>query len=238
MSETQKTLDRSRALKQKIRENLNNIRKSKEEHNLRVKQTKQSVSQSIIPQTIDYKPNINLDNLASQDETSQNINKMDVMTEIRQNLDDLKNQQISRESLKQNDNSFNIDGDSTQKNPFSNDDIIDSKPSSQNPINTDSEDFTSQNNINDDDTLVDKVASSTGKDAGEAAGDAAGDLLEDTASAVAGAGGEADPIQDIIAGGIAIGGAIFSGLDIDKDKVDKPAVPFIEPQQGLQSAEV
>ena len=56
-------------------------------------------------------------------------------------------------------------------------------------------------------------------------------------SVIAG-GGEIDPIQDIIGGLIAVGGAISSAVSVEEKKARPQAMPIIQQQQTLQGTQI
>ena len=61
---------------------------------------------------------------------------------------------------------------------------------------------------------------------------------EEVGGEIVGGGGEIDPIQDIIGGLIAVGGAIGSAVSVEEKKARPTAMPVIQQQQTLAGTQV
>ena len=65
-----------------------------------------------------------------------------------------------------------------------------------------------------------------------------GKVGEELGGEIVGSGGEIDPIQDIIGGLIAVGGAIGSAVSVEEKKARPQAMPIIQQQQTLEGTQV
>jgi hypothetical protein len=208
-------------LKNKVKSSIIKRKQTKLSKYKEIRENKSKLSNDITPKTEDLQP---------QQEIDTRLERSDLMDEIRQNIQDVKNQ-YNRVNLKQNDDSFNLDGDNDKnKSPFENDEEINTQNTTETTPDTQ---INTSNNELDDDDVASKIVSGVSK------AEDIGEGLETGAEAVEVAGGgPEDPISDVLAGIMAVGGAIATGLDIDTDKTSPPQVPTIQVNQGLESANV
>ena len=160
----------------------------------------------------------------------------DDMDEMRNNLNEMRDSinqsRQNRIDLRQTDDDTMTD-DPTPKR-------TQPEPQDEDPI----EDSNAGNDISkiDDDDMLESTANklSEGAKVGEDVEDI-GKVAKDVSavgdSVVAG-GGELDPIQDIIGGLIAVGGAIGSAVSVEEKKARPTAMPVIQQQISLEGTQV
>ena len=150
------------------------------------------------------------------------------MDEMRNNLQEMTNQvKQNRIDLRQNDEDINDDPKPQRTQPQeSNDGIEDANEG--NPVDK----------VSDDDILESTANKlSEGEKIGEDV-EKVGKVGEELGGEIVGGGGEIDPIQDIIGGLIAVGGAIGSAVSVEKEKERPTAMPVIQQQQTLEGTQV
>ena len=170
--------------------------------------------------------------LETQPDIDSNMESNELMENIRNSIQELKQQKLDRMNLKGNDESFDnsLNDNSDDVSPLtreSEQSLETNEPEDKN-ISDSLEDATKDSsNVVKDADIVENVANT--------ASDVA-DTLEGAAGTITAAGGEFDPIQDIIGAVLAIGGAVTSGVSIN---AKKPVVaqPIIEQQEGMAATE-
>ena len=158
----------------------------------------------------------------------KNSNDFEDMDEMRNNLQEMTNQvKQNRINLRQNDEDINDDPKPQRTEPEeSNDGIEDANEG--NPVDK----------VSDDDILESTANKlSEGEKIGEDV-EKVGKVGEELGGEIVGGGGEIDPIQDIIGGLIAVGGAIGSAVSVEKEKERPTAMPVIQQQQTLEGTQV
>ena len=161
----------------------------------------------------------------------------DDMDQMRNNLNEMRD---SIEAGRQNRIDLRQTDDDTMSNDTPTPKRTQPEPDDSDPI----EDTSSGNptdKISDDDLLestANKLSegSKVGEDV-EDIGKVAKDVSAVGDSVVAG-GGEIDPIQDIIGGLIAVGGAIGSAVSVEEKKARPTAMPVIQQQISLEGTQV
>ena len=162
----------------------------------------------------------------------------DEMDEMRNNLeemrDNLNQARQDRINLKQNDE----DSINTNDDP---------KPQRTTPEETEGNPVEDLNELDpvdkvSDDDILESTANklSEGSKIGEDIEDVAkvGKDVSAVGDSVVAGGGEIDPIQDIIGGLIAVGGAISSAVSVEEKKARPQAMPIIQQQQTLQGTQI
>ena len=161
------------------------------------------------------------------DEMRENLNEMrDSINQSRQNRIDLR--QTDEDTMDQSTD------DPTPKR-------TQPEPQDEDPI----EDSNAGNDLSkiDDDDMLESTAnklsegSKVGEDVGKI-GEDVGKVGEELGGEVVAGGGEIDPIQDIIGGLIAVGGAIGSAVSVEEKKARPTAMPVIQQQQTLEGTQV
>jgi len=161
------------------------------------------------------------------DEMRENLNEMrDSINQSRQNRIDLR--QTDEDTMDQSTD------DPTPKR-------TQPEPQNEDPI----EDSNAGNDLSkiDDDDMLESTAnklsegSKVGEDVGKI-GEDVGKVGEELGGEVVAGGGEIDPIQDIIGGLIAVGGAIGSAVSVEETKARPTAMPVIQQQQSLEGTQV
>lgn len=210
-----------------------------------LKSAKKNFIENNVPKEKPINNPLNLENIANQEETDRLLQRNEIIDNIRSNMEELKKQKFDRINLKSDDESFNnsLNDNSDKVSPMeeeSEKSLTVNEPEEKD-INEGLEDAgKASKGIEDGDNIAEsigKAAGDVGKVAGSIAGDV-GDTLESTAGAITAGGGEFDPIQDIIGGILAIGGAIASGVSVDEKKGPEIPEPIIEQQQSMQGVEV
>ena len=263
MESTKELLARSKELKKRIRSGLNKnksvltqSREAREIRQAKLKKIKDEMGLNLLPLT----PSIiskgvkrglsdgekdELNNLKNKgdltNEEDDRFNELvekrsqgigDDMDEMRNNLeqmrDSLNQAKQNRIDLRQTD-----DDDMTPKR-------TQPEESSDNTIE-DTNEGNPVDKVSDDD-MLESTANKLGEGAKigedvEDIGKVAKDVSAVGDSVVAG-GGEIDPIQDIIGGLIAVGGAIGSAVSVEEKKARPTAMPIIQQQQTLQGTQV
>jgi hypothetical protein len=180
----------------------------------------------------DYSENRFNTPLETQPDIDSNMESNELMENIRNSIQELKQQKLDRMNLKGNDESFDnsLNDNSDNASPLtreSEQSLETNEPEDKN-ISDSLEDVTKDSsNVIKDADIVENVVNT--------ASDVA-DTLEGAAGTITAAGGEFDPIQDIIGAVLAIGGAVTSGVSIN---AKKPVVaqPIIEQQEGMAATE-
>ena len=267
MESTKDLLERSKELKKRIRAGLNKnkdvltqSRQNREIRQAKLKKIKDEMGLNLLPlapsvvgkgksmikkglssndkdelDQLKNKPDMDDDDLQRfselQEKSSQGLG--DDMDEMRNNLnqmrDSINQSRQNRIDLRQTDEDSMNDEPTpkrTQPEPQDEDPIEDT--SSGNPTDK----------ISDDD-LLDSTANklSEGAKVGEDV-EKVGKVGEELGGEIVGGGGEIDPIQDIIGGLIAVGGAIGSAVSVEEKKARPTAMPVIQQQRSLEGTQV
>ena len=194
-----------------------------------------SAKNNFIKENVPSIPPLNLEKI-DQEADERLMQRNELMDSIRSTIAELKKQKFDRINLKSNDESFNnsLNNNDDKVSP------MDEESEKSITVNEPEEKNISDNLENSVKTVDgaedDDIAESIGKAAGNIADDV-GDTLDSTAASITAAGGEFDPIQDIIGGILAIGGAIASGVSVDEKKAPQIPEPIIEQQQNMQGVE-
>ncbi len=194
-----------------------------------------SAKNNFIKENVPSIPPLNLEKI-DQEADERLIQRNELMDSIRSTIAELKKQKFDRINLKSNDESFNnsLNNNDDKVSPMdeeSENSITVNEPEEKNISDNLENSVKTVDGAEDDD-----IAESIGKAAGNIADDV-GDTLDSTAASITAAGGEFDPIQDIIGGILAIGGAIASGVSVDEKKAPQIPEPIIEQQQNMQGVE-
>ena len=267
MESTKALLERSKELKKNIRAGLNKnksvLTQSRESRAIRQAKLKQikdemglnllpvapsiiTKSKNMIKKRLSSSEKDELDNLKNKgdldddelqrfsDLQEKNSNDFEDMDEMRNNLQEMTNQvKQNRIDLRQNnDDIMNNDDPKPQR----------TEPEESNDGIEDSNEGNDLDKVSDDDILEstanklsegEKISSDVGK-----IGEDVGKVGEELGGEIVGSGGEIDPIQDIIGGIIAIGGAIGSAVSVEEKKAKPQAMPIIQQQQSLEGTQV
>lgn len=194
-----------------------------------------SAKNNFIKENVPSIPPLNLEKI-DQEADERLMQRNELMDSIRSTIAELKKQKFDRINLKSNDESFNnsLNNNDDKVSPMdeeSEKSITVNEPEEKNISDNLENSVKTSDAVEDDD-----IAESIGKAAGNIADDV-GDTLDSTAASITAAGGEFDPIQDIIGGILAIGGAIASGVSVDEKKAPQIPEPIIEQQQNMQGVE-
>ena len=197
-----------------------------------------SARNKFIKENVPSIPPVNLEKI-DQEADDRLLQKNEIMDSIRSSIEELKKQKFDRINLKSNDKSFNNSlNDTSEKvspmNEESEKSITINQPEEKN-ISDNLQDAVKTSDAVEDGDIAESIGKAAG-DVGKVAGDV-GDTLESAAGSISAAGGEFDPIQDIIGGILAIGGAIASGVSVDEKRAPEIAEPIIEQQQSMQGVE-
>ena len=261
MESTKDLLERSKELKKNIRAGLNKnksvltqsresrairqakLKKIKDEMGLNLLPLAPSIvskGKSLIKKGLSSSEKDELDDLKNKSDLDddelqrfselqeKNSNDFEDMDEMRNNLQEMTNQvKQNRINLRQNDEDINDDPKPQRTEPEeSNDGIEDANEG--NPVDK----------VSDDDILESTANKlSEGEKIGEDV-EKVGKVGEELGGEIVGGGGEIDPIQDIIGGLIAVGGAIGSAVSVEKEKERPTAMPVIQQQQTLEVTQV
>lgn len=182
------------------------------------------------------KPDMDDDDLQRfSDLQEKNSNNFEDMDEMRENLeqmrDSINQSRQNRIDLRQtDDDTMNDEPTPKRTQPEPQDD-------EESPIE-DANDGNPVDKVTDDDMLestANKLSESEkiGSDVGKVA-----KVGEEVGGEIVGGGGEIDPIQDIIGGLIAVGGAIGSAVSVEEKKPRPQAMPVIQQQQSLEGTQV
>lgn len=194
-----------------------------------------SARNKFIKENVPSIPPVNLEKI-DQETDNRLIQKNEIMDSIRSSIEELKKQKFDRINLKSDDKSFNNslnnnDDKVSPMNEESEKSITVNEPEEKNISDNLQDAVKGSNAVEDED-----IAGSAIKSVANIGGDVA-DTLESAAGSISAAGGEVDPIQDIIGGILAIGGAIASGVSVDEKKTPQIPEPIIEQQQSMQGVE-
>jgi len=197
-----------------------------------------SARNKFIKENVPSIPPVNLEKI-DQEADDRLLQKNEIMDSIRSSIEELKKQKFDRINLKSNDKSFNNSlNDTSEKvspmNEESEKSITFNQPEEKN-ISDSLEDAVKTSDAVEDGDIAESIGKSVAN-IGKVAGDV-GDTLESAAASITAGGGEIDPIQDIIGGILAIGGAIASGVSVDEKRTPQIPEPIIEQQQSMQGVE-
>ena len=197
-----------------------------------------SARNKFIKENVPSIPPVNLEKI-DQEADDRLLQKNEIMDSIRSSIEELKKQKFDRINLKSNDKSFNNSlNDTSEKvspmNEESEKSITINQPEEKN-ISDNLQDAVKTSDAVEDGDIAESIGKSVAN-IGKVAGDV-GDTLESAAASITAGGGEIDPIQDIIGGILAIGGAIASGVSVDEKRTPQIPEPIIEQQQSMQGVE-
>ena len=259
MESTKDLLERSKELKKNIRAGLNKnksvLTQSRESRAIRQAKLKKikdemglnllplapsfiSKGKSLIKKGLSSSEKDELDDLKNKsdldddelqrfsDLQEKNSNDFEDMDEMRNNLQEMTNQvKQNRIDLRQNDDDINDDPAPQRTQPEESNDGIEDAGNDLDKVS--------------DDDILESTANklSEGEKIGEDV-EKVGKVGEELGGEVVAGGGEIDPIQDIIGGLIAVGGAIGSAVSVEKEKERPTAMPVIQQQQTLEGTQV
>ena len=263
MESTKDLLERSKELKKNIRAGLNKnksvLTQSRESRAIRQAKLKKikdemglnllplapsfiSKGKSLIKKGLSSSEKDELDNLKNKSDLDddelqrfselqeKNSNDFEDMDEMRNNLQEMTNQvKQNRIDLRQNDEDINDDPKPQRTEPEESNDGIEDAGNDLDKVSDDDILESTANKLSEGE----KIGSDVGK-----IGEDVGKVGEELGGEVVAGGGEIDPIQDIIGGLIAVGGAIGSAVSVEKEKERPTAMPVIQQQQTLEGTQV
>ncbi len=263
MESTKDLLERSKELKKNIRAGLNKnksvltqsresrtirqakLKKIKDEMGLNLLPLAPSIitkSKNMIKKGLSSSEKDELDDLKNKSDLDddelqrfselqeKNSNDFEDMDEMRNNLQEMTNQvKQNRIDLRQNDDDINDDPAPQRTQPEESNDGIEDAGNDLDKVSDDDILESTANKLSEGE----KIGSDVGK-----IGEDVGKVGEELGGEVVAGGGEIDPIQDIIGGLIAVGGAIGSAVSVEKEKERPTAMPVIQQQQTLEGTQV
>lgn len=183
------------------------------------------------------KPNMDDDDLQRFSDLQEKMNEntgeeMDTMrNNIEEMTDRINEARQNRINLKQNDE------DSIDTNNDPKPQRTQPEGSNENPV----EDLNESEPVDkvSDDDILESTANKLSE--GEKIGsdvEKIGKVGEELGGEIVGGGGEIDPVQDIIGGLIAVGGAISTAVSVEEKKTPPVSEPIIQQQQTLEGTQV